>query len=216
MEFLETVGDFFSATTHSIERGITSLFGSSNERRMRRLGFMRDRDGRTTILPNSLLDRINSLEPQLQKLSDEELRQTAPKLRARLRNGETLDDLLPEAFAAVRESGRRFLKMRHYEVQLIGGYILHKGMISEMVTGEGKTLVATLPAFLNAIAGKVHVVTVNDYLARRDMEWMGPIYLNLGLTVGAIQSDMSSSERQVHYACDITYGTSNQFGFDYL
>ncbi|MFN9041141.1 MAG: preprotein translocase subunit SecA, partial [Planctomyces sp.] len=191
-------------------------FGSSNERRMRRLGFVRDRDGRTTILPGSMLDRINSLEPQLQKLTDDELRQTATKLRARLRNGETLDDLLPEAFAAVRESGRRFLKMRHYEVQLIGGYILHKGMISEMVTGEGKTLVATLPAFLNAIAGKVHVVTVNDYLARRDMEWMGPIYLNLGLTVGAIQSDMSSSERQVHYACDITYGTSNQFGFDYL
>jgi preprotein translocase subunit SecA len=216
MEFLEKVGDFFSATTHRIERGITSLFGSSNERRMRRLGFVRDRDGRTTILPGSMLDRINSLEPQLQKLTDDELRQTATKLRARLRNGETLDDLLPEAFAAVRESGRRFLKMRHYEVQLIGGYILHKGMISEMVTGEGKTLVATLPAFLNAIAGKVHVVTVNDYLARRDMEWMGPIYLNLGLTVGAIQSDMSSSERQVHYACDITYGTSNQFGFDYL
>jgi hypothetical protein len=106
--------------------------------------------------------------------------------------------------------------MRHYEVQMIGGYILHKGMISEMVTGEGKTLVATLPAFLNALAGKVHVVTVNDYLARRDMEWMGPVYLQLGLTVGAIQSNMNSAERQVHYACDITYGTSNQFGFDYL
>ncbi len=127
-----------------------------------------------------------------------------------------MDDLLPEAFAAVRESGRRFLKMRHYEVQMIGGYILHNGGIAEMVTGEGKTLVATLPTFLNALAGKVHVITVNDYLARRDMEWMGPIYLNLGLTVGAIQSNMNSSERQKHYACDITYGTSNQFGFDYL
>ena len=216
MEILEKVGDFFSAATHRLERGITSLFGSSNERRMRRLGFVRDQQGRTTIVPGSMLDRINSLEPEWQKLTDDELRQTAAKFRARLQNGETLDDLLPEAFAAVRESGRRFLKMRHYEVQMIGGYILHKGMISEMVTGEGKTLVATLPAFLNALAGKVHVVTVNDYLARRDMEWMGPVYLQLGLTVGAIQSNMNSAERQVHYACDITYGTSNQFGFDYL
>ena len=216
MELLEKVGDFFTATTHRIERGITSLFGSSNERRMKRLGFVRERDGRTTIIPGSLLDRINSMESEWQKLTDDELRQTTVKFRARLRNGETLDDLLPEAFAAVRESGRRFLKMRHYEVQMIGGYILHNGMISEMVTGEGKTLVATLPAFLNAIAGKVHVVTVNDYLARRDMEWMGPIYLNLGLTVGSIQSNMDSQERQIHYACDITYGTSNQFGFDYL
>jgi preprotein translocase subunit SecA len=216
MEILEKVGDFFSAATYRIERGITSLFGSSNERRMRRLGFVRDQQGRTTIVPGSMLDRINSMESEWQKLSDDELRQTASKFRARLQNGETLDDLLPEAFAAVREAGRRFLKMRHYEVQMIGGYILHKGMISEMVTGEGKTLVATLPAFLNALAGKVHVVTVNDYLARRDMEWMGPVYLQLGLTVGAIQSNMNSAERQVHYACDITYGTSNQFGFDYL
>ena len=216
MEILDKVGDFFSAATFRIERGITSLFGSSNERRMKRLGFVRNQQGQTTIIPGSMLDRINGMEANWQKLSDDELRQTATKFRARLQNGETLDDLLPEAFAAVRESGRRFLKMRHYEVQMIGGYILHKGMISEMVTGEGKTLVATLPAFLNALAGKVHVVTVNDYLARRDMEWMGPVYLNLGLTVGAIQSNMNSAERQVHYACDITYGTSNQFGFDYL
>jgi preprotein translocase subunit SecA len=216
MEFLEKVGDFFSATGNKIERGITALFGSSNERRMRKLGFTRDRDGKTVIVPGSLLDRINSLEPEWQKKTDDELKQTAAKFRARLQNGETLDDLLPEAFAAVRESGRRFLKMRHYEVQMIGGYILHNGMISEMVTGEGKTLVSSLPAFLNALAGKVHVVTVNDYLAQRDMEWMGPIHLNLGLTVGAIQSNMSSAERQIHYACDITYGTSNQFGFDYL
>jgi preprotein translocase subunit SecA len=216
MEFLEKVGDFFTATGSKIERGITTLFGSANERRMRKLGFKRDRDGHTTIVPGSLLDRINALESEWQKMSDDDLRQTAARFRARLLNGETLDDLLPEAFAAVRESGRRFLKMRHYEVQMIGGYILHHGMISEMVTGEGKTLVSSLPAFLNALSGKVHVVTVNDYLAQRDMEWMGPIHLNLGLTVGAIQSNMSSSERQVHYACDITYGTSNQFGFDYL
>ncbi len=216
MEFLEKVGDFFTAATHRIERGITNLFGSSNERRMKKLGFVRDRVGNTTIIPGSMLDRINAMESDWQKLSDDELRQTASRFRARLQNGETLDDLLPEAFAAVRESGRRYLKMRHYEVQMIGGSILHNGMIAEMMTGEGKTLVATLPAFLNALGGKVHVVTVNDYLARRDMEWMGPIYLNLGLTVGAIQSNMGSSERQVHYACDITYGTSNQFGFDYL
>jgi preprotein translocase subunit SecA len=216
MEFLEKVGDFFTATGSSIERSITALFGSANERRMKRLGFVRDRSGNTTIVPGSLLDRINSLEPLWQKLSDDELRQTAAKFRARVLKGETLEDLLPEAFAAVRESGRRFLKMRHYEVQMIGGYILHNGMISEMVTGEGKTLVSSLPAFLNALVGKVHVVTVNDYLAQRDMEWMGPIHLNLGLTVGAIQSNMGSSERQKHYACDITYGTSNQFGFDYL
>ena len=151
-----------------------------------------------------------------QKLSDEELKQTATKLRARLAAGETLDDVLPDAFAAAREAGRRFLKMRHYDVQMIGGYFLHKGMIAEMVTGEGKTLVATLPAFLNGLAGSVHVVTVNDYLARRDMEWMGPLYLGLGLTVGAIQANMDSEERKVAYDSDITYGTNNEFGFDYL
>jgi preprotein translocase subunit SecA len=216
MEFLEKVGDFFNATTGKIERGITTLFGSSNERRMKRLGFTRDKNGVTTIVPGSMLDQINSLEPEWLKKTDEELMQTASIFRERYRNGETLDELLPEAFAAVRESGRRFLKMRHYEVQMIGGYFLHHGMISEMTTGEGKTLVATLPAFLNALAGKVHVITVNDYLARRDMEWMGPTFLNLGLTVGAIQSNMGPPERQQHYACDITYGTSNQFGFDYL
>ncbi len=216
MEFLEKVGDFFEVASGKLVRGITTLFGSSNERHIRRLGFVRDKQGNTTIVPGSMLDRINSLESEWQKLSDDELRQTAARFRARILKGETLDDLMPEAFAAVRESSRRFLKMRHYEVQMIGGYILHRGMISEMVTGEGKTLVSSLPAFLNALVGKVHVVTVNDYLAQRDMEWMGPIHLNLGLTVGAIQSNMSSSQRQVHYACDITYGTSNQFGFDYL
>ena len=216
MEILEKVGDFFNATTARIERGITSLFGSSNERRMRRLGFVRDKQGHTSIVPGSLLDTINGLESRYQAYPDAELRQSTEKFRARLLAGETLEELLPEAFAAVRESSRRFLRMRHYDVQMIGGYFLHRGMIAEMVTGEGKTLVATLPAYLNALAGKVHIVTVNDYLALRDMEWMGPVHLNLGLTVGAIQSEMGPHERQRHYACDITYGTSNQFGFDYL
>jgi preprotein translocase subunit SecA len=164
MEFLDRLGDFFVALTAFIERFLTGLFGASNERMMRRLGFLRKGD-QTTILPGSLLDNINRQEPQWQALSDEELKQTAAKFRERLAKGETLDDLLPDAFAAVREAGRRYLKMRHYDVQMIGGYVLHKGMISEMVTGEGKTLVATLPAFLNALTGKVHVVTVNDYLA---------------------------------------------------
>ena len=216
MEFLEKVGDFFTAATTKFERGITNLFGSSNDRRIRQLGFVRDKQGNTSVSPGSLLERVAALEPDWQRKTDAELRQSADMFRARLRAGETLDDLLPEAFAAVRESSVRHLKMRHYDVQIVGGYILHNGMISEMVTGEGKTLVATLSTFLNALAGKVHVVTVNDYLARRDMEWMGPIHLNLGLTIGAIQSEMGPQERQKHYACDITYGTSNQFGFDYL
>jgi preprotein translocase subunit SecA len=150
-------------------------------------------------------------------MSDGELKQQTVKLRERLAAGETLDDLQIEAFAVCREAGRRFLAMRHFDVQLMGGMVLHSGNIAEMVTGEGKTLVATLPAYLNALEGKgVHVVTVNDYLARRDMEWMGPLYLGLGLTVGAIQSDMPVLERQKAYACDITYGTNNEFGFDYL
>ncbi len=150
-------------------------------------------------------------------MSDAELRQQTAEFKKRLAAGQTLDDILIEAFAVCREAGRRWLGMRHYDVQLIGGMVLHSGSIAEMVTGEGKTLVATLPAYLNALGGKgVHVVTVNDYLARRDMEWMGPLYLDLGLTVGAIQSGMDSGERQKAYACDITYGTNNEFGFDYL
>jgi len=215
MDFLERIGDFFVALTAMIERFLTGLFGASNERMMRRLGFLRKGD-QTTILPGSLLAHINDQEPQWQALSDEELKQTAAKLRERLAKGETLDDILPDAFAAVRESGRRNLKMRHYDVQMIGGYVLHKGMISEMVTGEGKTLVATLPAFLNALVGHVHVVTVNDYLARRDMEWMGPLYMGLGLTVGCIQAHQEGEEKNLAYQCDITYGTNNEFGFDYL
>ncbi len=216
MELLDKVGDFFTSATSKIERGITSIFGSSNENRIKKIGFVGDKHGKITITPGSLIDRINGLEPEWQARSNEELLQTTQMFRERLAKGETVEDLLPDAFAAVRESGRRFLKMRHYDVQLVGGWILHNGMISEMVTGEGKTLVATLATFLNAIAGKVHVITVNDYLARRDMEWMGPIHINLGMTIGAIQSDMGPQERQQHYACDITYGTSNQFGFDYL
>lgn len=215
MEFLERIGEFFVSLTAIFERLITRLFGASNERQIRRLGFIR-RAGVTTITPGSILDRINRFELDLQKISDEELKQTATRLRARLAAGETLDDVLPDAFAAVRESGRRYLKMRHYDVQMIGGWVLHNGMISEMVTGEGKTLVATLPAFLNALAGKVHVVTVNDYLARRDMEWMAPLFMGLGLTVGAIQAHMPNREKVDAYNCDITYGTNNEFGFDYL
>jgi len=216
MEFLEKFSDWFNALTAWFERVITRLFGSSNERQIRKMGFQRDKQGNTTITPGSLLERINGYEPDYESLSEEELKQSAGKFRERLAAGETLEDLLPEVFAAVRESSRRYLKMRHYDVQMIGGYILHQGIIAEMVTGEGKTLVATLPAFLNALAGPVHVITVNDYLARRDMEWMGPVYIGLGLTVGAIQSNIPNSERKAAYQCDITYGTNNEFGFDYL
>ncbi len=216
MDILDTVGEVFGMATGKVERFVTKLFGSSNERRVRNIGFAREKDGSTKIIPGSTLDRINQLESDYVKLSDAELRESASKFRAQLADGKTLDDLLPDAFAAMRESSKRYLKMRHYDVQMLGGYILHKGMIAEMVTGEGKTLVSTLPAFLNGLAGKVHVITVNDYLAKRDMEWMGPAHLGLGLTVGAIQSFMSPHERHPAYACDITYGTNNEFGFDYL
>jgi preprotein translocase subunit SecA len=216
MEFFDRVGEFFTAATSLVDGGIRRLFGSSNEREIVRIGFKRDKQGNTQIVPGSILDRINQLEGKYEAQSDDELRQTATLMRARLRQGETLDDILPEVFAAARESGKRYLKMRHYDVQMVGGYILHTGRIAEMMTGEGKTLVATLPCALNAIAGKVHVVTVNDYLAKRDMEWMGPLYMGLGLTVGAIQSSMAPHERHPMYACDITYGTNNEFGFDYL
>ena len=215
MELFDRVGDFFTSVTAGIERTITGIFGASNERQMKRLGFERNKQ-ETRIRPGSMLDRINQLEPEWEKLTEAELEQTAAKFRERIKAGETLDDLLPEAFAAVREAGKRYLRMRHYDVQMIGGYVLHNGMIAEMVTGEGKTLVATLPAFLNALTGKVHVVTVNDYLARRDMEWMAPVYTGLGLTVGAIQAHQPNEEKIAAYSCDITYGTNNEFGFDYL
>ncbi|MFK7821904.1 MAG: DEAD/DEAH box helicase, partial [Planctomycetaceae bacterium] len=216
MEILDRIGDVFNAATGGIERGITKIFGSSNERRVKELGFSRDKDGNTVIAPGSLLDKIDKLGPTYEAMSEDELRGSAARFRERLANGETLDDLLAEAFAAVRESSWRYLKMKHYPVQLIGGYILHNGMIAEMVTGEGKTLVSTLPAFLNALAMKVHVITVNDYLAKRDMEWMGPVHMGLGLTVGAVQANMRPAQRREQYACDITYGTNNEFGFDYL
>ena len=182
---------------------ITKILGSKNERDLK------------TMQP--IVARMNELEPQMQRLSDIELAGITPKFRERLAGGETLDNLLPEAFAAVREAAKRTLRMRHYDVQLIGGIVLHQGKIAEMKTGEGKTLVATLPAYLNALEGKgVHIVTVNDYLAGRDSEWMGKVYRMLGLTVGCIQHPLTDAERRAAYASDITYGTNNEFGFDYL
>lgn len=164
-----------------------------------------------------IVERINSLEPEFERFSDAELRGKTDEFRERIKKGETLDGLLPEAFAAVREAAKRTLGQRHYDVQLIGGIVLHEGKISEMKTGEGKTLVATLPAYLNALTGHgVHVVTVNDYLAKRDSEWMGRIYRFLGLSVGVILHHLNPAERREAYRCDITYGTNNEFGFDYL
>ena len=182
---------------------LTKVFGSKNERELKRL------------VP--LVEQINALEPEVQAMSDETLKAQTPRFKERLANGEPLDDLLPEAFATVREASVRTLEMRHFDVQLIGGIVLHQGKIAEMKTGEGKTLVATLPAYLNALTGNgVHVVTVNDYLARRDTEWMGNIYRFLGLSVGTILHGLDDSERQAAYHSDITYGTNNEFGFDYL
>jgi len=183
---------------------LTKVFGTHNDRELKRIS-------------EAHLDAINDLEAGLEEFSDAELRHKKEEFRGRLDAGETLDDLLAEAFAVVREAGKRAVKMRHYDVQLIGGVVLHEGKIAEMTTGEGKTLVATLPAYLNALGGKgVHIVTVNDYLARRDMEWMGPLYELLGLTVGNIQHDMSDDQRRAAYGSDITFGTNNEFGFDYL
>jgi preprotein translocase subunit SecA len=185
------------------DKVLAKVFGTANERELKRM--------------RPIVAGINAKEPEIQALSDDQLRARTAAFRERLERGEALDDLLPDAFAVVREAGRRVLNMRHFDVQLIGGMVLHSGKIAEMKTGEGKTLVATLPAYLNALAGKgVHVVTVNDYLARRDSEWMGRIYRFLGMTVGVIQHDLNDQERQVAYGCDITYGTNNEFGFDYL
>ncbi|MHB8354330.1 MAG: preprotein translocase subunit SecA, partial [Burkholderiales bacterium] len=182
---------------------LKKLFGSRNERLLKQY--------RKTVA------QINSLEPAISALDDAALQAKTPEFRERLLRGEVLDDLLPEAFAVMREASRRVLGMRHFDVQLIGGIVLHQGKISEMRTGEGKTLVATLPAYLNALAGKgVHVVTVNDYLARRDAEWMGRVHRFLGLSVGVNLSQMAHEEKQAAYAADITYGTNNEFGFDYL
>ncbi|MCI0414176.1 preprotein translocase subunit SecA [bacterium] len=182
---------------------LTKVFGSENERTLKK------------IVP--LAQEISALEPEVEKLSDEQLRLKTQHFQEKLAQGATEDDILPEAFAVVREASKRTTKMRHFDVQLIGGIVLHQGKIAEMATGEGKTLVATLPAYLNALTKKgVHVVTVNDYLARRDAEWMGPIYKFLGLTVGVIQHDSSTQDRQAAYHADITFGTNNEFGFDYL
>src|SRR5215216_3248716 len=163
------------------------------------------------------VESINRVEPEMELLDEAELRSEADDLRRRARDGESLDDLLPEAFALVREAGKRTLGQRHFDVQLIGGMVLHSGAIAEMKTGEGKTLTATLPVFLNSLAGEaVHLVTVNDYLARRDAEWMRPIYEALGVTVSAIQEGDDPPARREKYACDVTYGTNSEFGFDYL
>ncbi len=182
---------------------LAKVFGTKNERDLKRL--------------TPLIAQINEREAGLTPLSDQDLRSNTVTFRNRLEQGEPLDDLLPDAFAVVREAGRRTLQMRHFDVQLIGGLMLHRGTIAEMKTGEGKTLVATLPAYLNALTGKgVHVITVNDYLARRDSEWMGRIYRFLGLSVGVVQHDKKDLQRKEAYAADITYGTNNEFGFDYL
>src|SRR5204863_9877642 len=206
------------------------IFGTRNEREIKRL------------MPR--VEAMNVLEPEMQKLSDEQLRAKTDEFRRRVQErlsaipdepdadpdrikqleeertkvlNEALDEILVEAFAVVREAGRRVLNMRHFDVQLIGGIVLHEGKISEMKTGEGKTLVATLPVYLNALSGRgVHVVTVNDYLAKRDSEWMGRLYRFLGLTVGVIVHDLDDDERRAAYAADVTYGTNNEFGFDYL
>jgi len=164
-----------------------------------------------------IVDEINSCESELQALPDSKLQNKTVEFKNRLDQGETLDDLLPEAFAVVREVSRRVLNMRHFDVQLMGGIVLHQGRIAEMKTGEGKTLVATLPVYLNALTGKgVHVITVNDYLATRDSEWMGKIYTFLGLSVGLVVHGLDFNERKRAYASDVVYGTNNEFGFDYL
>lgn len=182
---------------------IEKIFGTHSSRELKRI--------------EPLVDKIEALRPAMQALSDEELRGKTEEYKKRLTEGETLDDLLPEAYATVREAAKRVLNMEHYRVQLIGGIILHQGRIAEMRTGEGKTLVSTLPAYLNALEGKgVHVVTVNDYLAKRDAEWMGQVHEFLGLKVGVVLNSMTSEERQEAYKCDITYVTNNELGFDYL
>src|SRR5918993_1785554 len=182
---------------------LAKIIGTQNERGLNRL--------------RPLVEQVNAFEPALKVLADEQLRAKTAEFRERLAKGETLSDLQPEAFAVVREAGRRLLGIRHFDVQILGGAVLHSGAIAEMKTGEGKTLVATLPANLNALEGKVFLfVTTNDYLARRDSEWMGKIHRFLGMSVGVIQHDLNDAERQKAYAADITYGTNNEFGFDYL
>ena len=184
---------------------ITNIFkkiiGTKNERELKRI--------------QPLVDKVNSFEEEYKVLTDDQLKAKTLFFRERLEKGEELDSLLPEAFAAVREASQRTVGMRHFDVQLIGGVVLHEGKIAEMATGEGKTLVATLPVYLNALTGLgVHVITVNDYLAKRDAEWMGDIYKFLGLSVGVIVHGLDDDERKTAYGCDVTYGTNNEFGFD--
>jgi preprotein translocase subunit SecA len=185
-----------------LKRAVDWIFGETNEQQLRKL--------------QPIVDEINRLEPEIQKLSDDQLRAKTDEFKDRLAHGETLDDILPEAFAVVRETARRTIGLRPFDVQLLGGIVIHQGKIAEMKTGEGKTLVATMPAYLNALVGKVHIVTVNDYLAKRDRAWMGPIYEALGLKVGLLQETSTPEERKQAYQCDIIYGTNAQFGFDYL
>jgi len=182
---------------------VRRIVGSKNDREIKKI--------------QPVVEQVNALEPRISSLSDEQLQTKTAEFRQRLENGESLEEILPEGFAVVRETGKRILNMRHFDVQLIGGYVLHQGRISEMKTGEGKTLVATLPAYLNALEGKgVHVVTVNDYLARRDSEWMGRLYKFLGLSVGVVHHGLDDQQRRESYGSNITYGTNNEFGFDYL
>ena len=182
---------------------LKKVIGTKNDRELKRI--------------QSLVEQINAREPELSRLTDEQLKAKTGEFKKRIDDGETLDDILPDAFAVVRETSKRVIGMRHFDVQLIGGIVLHEGKISEMKTGEGKTLVATLPVYLNSLTGKgVHVVTVNDYLARRDAQWMGPVYTYLGLTVGVIVHGLTDEQRQNAYGADVTYGTNNEFGFDYL
>ncbi|MCC6898808.1 MAG: preprotein translocase subunit SecA, partial [Polyangiaceae bacterium] len=179
------------------------LFGTSNERAVKRM--------------RPIVAAISDLEKPISALSDDELRAKTAEFKEKLDNGATLDDILIEAFAVCREGGKRALKMRHYDVQLMGGMVLHQGKIAEMRTGEGKTLVATLAVYLNALGGKgVHLITVNDYLAKRDAEWMGRLYNFLGLTIGVVIPQQSDADKRRAYKCDITYGQNNEFGFDYL
>ena len=182
---------------------VDKVFGTHSQRELKR------------IMP--IIDQIEALKPTMEALSDEELRAKTDEFKKRLAEGQTLDDILVEAFATVREAAKRVLGMEHYRVQLIGGLILHQGRIAEMKTGEGKTLVSTLPAYLNALEGKgVHIVTVNDYLAKRDAEWMGSVHEFLGLKVGVVLHSSEDAERREAYQCDITYVTNNELGFDYL
>jgi len=182
---------------------IKKIVGSKNERELRRI--------------QPLVDKINEMESKISPLNDDQLRAKTSEFKERIERGESIEEILPEAFAVVRETAKRTLGERHYDVQLIGGIVLHEGKIAEMATGEGKTLVSTLPAYLNALKGEgVHIVTVNDYLAMRDSEWMGVIYRFLDLSVGVILHELNDQERKKAYHCDITYGTNNEFGFDYL